>query len=84
MVDAMCPVCGKAYAIPEGRGREMVVTKFLSHKDTCKLPEEDEFVKVTEYAPETRPGRYTILEHLDLSADQIRDAYREYAQAISS
>jgi glycerol-1-phosphate dehydrogenase [NAD(P)+] len=46
--------------------------------------DEEEFVKVVEYAPETRPGRYTILEHLDLSADQIRDAYRDYAQAISS
>ncbi|MGW8377407.1 iron-containing alcohol dehydrogenase family protein [Streptomyces sp. ODS28] len=45
---------------------------------------EEEFVKVVEYAPQTRPGRYTILEHLDLSADQIRDAYADYAQAISS
>lgn len=46
MVDAVCPVCGKAYAIPSGRGREMVVTKFLTHKDSCQLPREDEFVKV--------------------------------------
>lgn len=46
--------------------------------------DEDEFVKVVSYAPQTRPGRYTILEHLDLSADQIRDKYREYEQAISS
>ncbi len=46
MVDASCPVCGKSYAIPDGRGREMVVTKFLAHKDTCQLPAEDEFVKV--------------------------------------
>ena len=46
MVDAVCPVCGKAYAIPDGRGKEMVVTKFLAHKDNCTLPMEDEFVKV--------------------------------------
>ena len=46
MVDAVCPVCGKGYAIPSGRGREMVVSKFLAHKDACRLPEEDEFVKV--------------------------------------
>ena len=46
MVDAVCPVCGKRYSIPKGRGREMVVTKFLSHKDNCRLPDEDEFVKV--------------------------------------
>ena len=46
MVSAICPVCGKGYAIPDGRGKEMVVTKFLAHKDTCQLPGEDEFVKV--------------------------------------
>ncbi|MGP3951616.1 iron-containing alcohol dehydrogenase family protein [Streptomyces sp. 7N604] len=44
----------------------------------------DEFVRVVDYAPQTRPGRFTILEHLDLSADQIRDAYADYAKAISS
>ncbi|MCF3121670.1 iron-containing alcohol dehydrogenase family protein [Streptomyces sp. NPDC052114] len=53
------------------------------------LPEEigftvEEFVKVVEFAPQTRPGRYTILEHLDLSTDQIRDAYADYAKAIGS
>ncbi|GAA2301878.1 iron-containing alcohol dehydrogenase family protein [Streptomyces kunmingensis] len=53
------------------------------------LPEEigftvEEFVKVVEFAPQTRPGRYTILEHLDLTTDQIRDAYADYAQAIGS
>lgn len=46
MVDATCPVCGKGYAIPCGRGREMVVTKFLAHKDACRLPDDDEFVMV--------------------------------------
>ncbi|MET7711766.1 iron-containing alcohol dehydrogenase family protein [Streptomyces sp. NPDC005407] len=53
------------------------------------LPEEigfsvDEFVRAVEYAPQTRPGRFTILEHLDLSTDQIRDAYADYAKTISS
>ncbi|WP_431772885.1 iron-containing alcohol dehydrogenase family protein [Streptomyces cucumeris] len=52
------------------------------------LPEEigftiDEFVQVVEFAPKTRPGRYTILEHLDLSSDAIRDAYADYAKAVS-
>ena len=46
MVSAICPVCGKGYTIPVSRGREMVVTKFLAHKDSCQLPGEDEFVKV--------------------------------------
>ncbi|MDH6223339.1 MULTISPECIES: iron-containing alcohol dehydrogenase family protein [Streptomyces] len=44
----------------------------------------EEFVKVVEFAPETRPGRYTILEHLDLRTDQIKDAYADYAKAIGS
>ncbi|GAA2475009.1 iron-containing alcohol dehydrogenase family protein [Streptomyces sp. NPDC059506] len=53
------------------------------------LPEEigftaEEFVQVVEFAPKTRPGRYTILEHLNLSTDQIRDAYADYAKAIGS
>ncbi|MCZ4119109.1 iron-containing alcohol dehydrogenase family protein [Streptomyces sp. H39-S7] len=45
---------------------------------------DEEFVKAVEYAPQTRPGRYTILEHLDLSADEIKDAYADYAKAIRS
>ncbi|GAB3961421.1 iron-containing alcohol dehydrogenase family protein [Streptomyces sparsus] len=45
---------------------------------------DEEFVAALEYAPQTRPGRYTILEHLDLSTDQIRDAYADYAKAVSS
>lgn len=53
------------------------------------LPEEigftvDEFVQVVEFAPRTRPGRYTILEHLDLKTHQIKDFYSDYAKAISS
>ncbi|MET9518937.1 iron-containing alcohol dehydrogenase family protein [Streptomyces sp. NPDC002994] len=53
------------------------------------LPEEigfsvDEFVQAVAYAPQTRPGRFTILEHLNLSTDQIKDAYADYAKAISS
>ncbi|MET8857095.1 iron-containing alcohol dehydrogenase family protein [Streptomyces sp. NPDC004579] len=53
------------------------------------LPEEigftvDEFVEVVEFAPQTRPGRYTILEHLDLKTHQIKDIYSDYAKAIGS
>ncbi|MFJ8587361.1 iron-containing alcohol dehydrogenase family protein [Streptomyces sp. NPDC093595] len=53
------------------------------------LPEEigfspEEFVRAVEYAPQTRPGRFTVLEHLDLSTDQIRDAYADYAKTIRS
>lgn len=45
---------------------------------------EDEFVRAVEYAPQTRPGRFTILEHLDLSITEIRDAFADYAKTISS
>lgn len=45
---------------------------------------EPEFVEAVRYAPQTRPGRFTILEHLDLSATEIRDAYADYAKTISS
>ncbi len=53
------------------------------------LPEEigftvDEFVRVVEYAPETRPGRFTILEHLALTPEQIKDVYADYVKAIGS
>ncbi|MFC8428694.1 iron-containing alcohol dehydrogenase family protein [Streptomyces sp. NPDC057253] len=53
------------------------------------LPEEigftpAEFVRAVEFAPETRPGRYTILEHLDLKTDQIKDIYTDYVKAIGS
>ncbi|MCZ9343172.1 dehydrogenase, partial [Streptomyces sp. TRM76130] len=43
-----------------------------------------EFVRAVEFAPETRPGRYTILEHLDLKTDQIKDVYTDYVKAIGS
>ena len=62
---------GAAPARPAGAAREIGFT-------------DEEFVQAVEYAPQTRPGRYTILEHLDLSTDQIRDAYADYAQAIGS
>lgn len=45
---------------------------------------EPEFVDAVRYAPQTRPGRFTILEHLDLSATEIRDAYADYVKTICS
>ncbi|GGO94817.1 iron-containing alcohol dehydrogenase family protein [Wenjunlia tyrosinilytica] len=46
--------------------------------------DEEEFVKAVEFAPQTRPGRFTILEHLDLDHLAIRDAYTDYAKTVSS
>jgi glycerol-1-phosphate dehydrogenase [NAD(P)+] len=53
------------------------------------LPDEigftpDEFVQAVEFAPQTRPGRFTILEHLDLKTHQIKDVYADYVKAIGS
>ncbi|MFE9806124.1 iron-containing alcohol dehydrogenase family protein, partial [Streptomyces sp. NPDC005227] len=43
----------------------------------------EEFVRAVEFAPRTRPGRFTVLEHLDLSPDRIREAYADYVAAVS-
>jgi hypothetical protein len=72
MSKAVCPVCGKSYSIPKGRGREMVFTKFLMHKDNCTLPAEDEFVKVG--------GRIGIVIETQVG----RDAYPVYEVQMPS
>ncbi|MFD3521587.1 iron-containing alcohol dehydrogenase family protein [Streptomyces sp. NPDC058653] len=66
-----------------------LIAEVLRGHEMPVLPEQigftaDEFVRAVAYAPQTRPGRFTILEHLDLSTDQIRDAYADYAKTISS
>ncbi len=44
---------------------------------------DEEFVRAVGFAPQTRPGRYTILEHLDLSPARAGEAYAEYVAAVS-
>ncbi|MEU6122218.1 iron-containing alcohol dehydrogenase family protein [Streptomyces sp. NPDC047123] len=82
---------GAAFAMHLRGAREesAFMAKVLRRHGLPVLPEEigftvEEFVQVVEFAPQTRPGRYTILEHLDLSTDQIRDAYADYAKTIGS
>ncbi|MCX4562631.1 MULTISPECIES: iron-containing alcohol dehydrogenase family protein [Streptomyces] len=82
---------GAAFAMHLRGAREesAYMAEVLHRHGLPVLPEEigftvEEFVQVVEFAPSTRPGRYTILEHLDLSTDQIRDAYADYAKAIGS
>jgi glycerol-1-phosphate dehydrogenase [NAD(P)+] len=41
-----------------------------------------QFAAAVHAAPATRPGRYTILEHLDLDPDQIEQAVIEFAHAV--
>ncbi len=42
----------------------------------------DEFVRAVVHAPDTRPGRFTILEHLDLSEDEIGRSVKDYVEAV--
>lgn len=44
---------------------------------------QDQFVEVVDFAPRTRPDRYTILEHLELSPAEIRRKVAEYADALA-
>ncbi len=41
----------------------------------------EQFAAVVEHAPATRPGRFTILEHLDLDNAAILTAVKEYTDA---
>jgi glycerol-1-phosphate dehydrogenase [NAD(P)+] len=43
-----------------------------------------QFIKAVLYAPQTRPGRYTILEHLDLSEADVARLVREFGDAVAS
>jgi glycerol-1-phosphate dehydrogenase [NAD(P)+] len=82
---------GAAFAMHLRGAREEAgtIAEVLRHHGLPVLPgeigfTEPEFVDAVRFAPQTRPGRYTILEHLDLSASEIRDAYADYAKTISS
>ncbi|WP_030168755.1 iron-containing alcohol dehydrogenase family protein [Spirillospora albida] len=41
----------------------------------------EQFAEAVQYAPRTRPGRYTILEHLGLDKGETLKAVEEYVQA---
>lgn len=43
-----------------------------------------QFVDVIEFAPRTRPDRYTILEHLAMNPDEIRDRTAAYVDALTA
>ncbi len=42
----------------------------------------EQFIAAVAFAPSTRPGRFTILEHLALDPDAIAVAVKEYTDAI--
>lgn len=43
---------------------------------------DEQFVDAVEFAPRTRPDRYTILEHLDLSRGELGKRVADYADAV--
>jgi glycerol-1-phosphate dehydrogenase [NAD(P)+] len=43
---------------------------------------DEQFIEAVEFAPRTRPDRYTILEHLAMTPDEIRRKLADYADAI--
>jgi glycerol-1-phosphate dehydrogenase [NAD(P)+] len=58
----------------------------LRRHDLPRLPADvgltdDQFAEAVAYAPQTRPDRYTILEHLDLDAGTIRARTADYVEA---
>ena len=40
-------------------------------------------MQIIEFAPRTRPDRYTILEHLAMTPDEIRGRLAEYVDAVA-
>lgn len=42
---------------------------------------DEQFARAVEFAPQTRPDRYTILEHLDLDRAGVADRVRAYVEA---
>ncbi len=42
----------------------------------------EQFTQAVVYAPATRPGRYTILEHLRLSESEVRERVEDYVQSV--
>jgi len=60
----------------------------LARHDLPRLPSDvglsdEQFVEAVQFAPTTRPDRYTILEHLAMSPAQTRQRLADYAGAIS-
>jgi glycerol-1-phosphate dehydrogenase [NAD(P)+] len=69
------------------RARFRQLAACLARHGLPRLPGElgltaEEFVAVIQQAPHTRPDRYTILEHLDLPADEVRTRLADYSDAL--
>lgn len=45
---------------------------------------DEQFATAVEFAPSTRPGRFTILEHLALEPPEIASAVKEFVEAVGA
>jgi glycerol-1-phosphate dehydrogenase [NAD(P)+] len=72
----------------EDLGQAEMISACLRRHGLARTPADldlsnSEFVKAVAYAPQTRPGRYTILERLDLPETEIADRVEAYVEALS-
>lgn len=71
----------------EGEQRMRDIRACLLRHELPILPgdvglDQEAFAEAVAYAPSTRPGRYTILEHLALPDDEIRRSVGEYVETL--
>ncbi len=64
-----------------------VLADTLSRHELARTPADlglslDQFVRAVEYAPSTRPDRYTILEHLDLGPERLKQVVYDFASIV--
>jgi glycerol-1-phosphate dehydrogenase [NAD(P)+] len=76
----------RAAHLGTGQERLAEIMTCLGRHGLPRLPGEiglsnEQFAQAVQYAPQTRPGRYTILEHLGLDQGAILKAVEEYVQA---
>ncbi|WP_026313384.1 iron-containing alcohol dehydrogenase family protein [Actinomadura flavalba] len=76
----------RALHLNEGTERLTEILTCLDRHGLPRFPADvgltvEQFTQAVQYAPRTRPGRYTILEHLDLDEAATRKAVEEYVQA---
>ena len=71
------------------RGAALEMAAFLRRHGLPVVPADmgldvEQFTQAVLVAPTTRPGRYTILEHLHLPPAETTDAVNEYVAAVSA
>jgi glycerol-1-phosphate dehydrogenase [NAD(P)+] len=63
------------------------IDRCLRRHELPRLPSElglsdEQFAEAVHYAPRTRPDRFTLLEHLNLGEQEVRERVRAYVEAF--